>query len=135
MQIKNFYVVKNHAIHDVKTYSFIRYCKRRDGDKAFYLYKSCTRKWMNQGDATRDQSGISILWPDTSISFFNDALTACNSGSSFNNTSAVIRYSLQDGAICLWLVAQFGRASCRTIACHYGQSSVVGVSVKKKKKR
>src|SRR3546814_6477856 len=103
MQIKNFYVVKNHAIHDVKTYSFIRYCKRRDGDKAFYLYKSCTRKWMNQGDETRDQSGISILWPDTSNSFFNDALTECNSGSSFNNTSALIRYSLQDGASFLWL--------------------------------
>jgi len=54
-------------------------------------------------DDTRGHSGISILWPDTENVCFQEALAECNAGESYNNVSAVIRYSLQDGATVLWL--------------------------------
>jgi beta-lactamase superfamily II metal-dependent hydrolase len=103
MPIANFYVVKNQAIKSPETESFMRYCLLRDGDKAFYLHKGCSRKWMNIGDDTRGSAGINILWPDTSNTYFNEALASCEAGQGYNNTSAVIRYSLQDGASFLWL--------------------------------
>ena len=101
--ICNFYVVKNNAIKGDETISFKHYCQLRDGGKAFYISKGCKRKWMNDGDDTRTGAGISILWPDTENAFFVDALADCNSGSSYNNVSAVIRYSLQGGATVMWL--------------------------------
>jgi beta-lactamase superfamily II metal-dependent hydrolase len=58
---------------------------------------------MNQGDQERSSSGINILWPDTSNPHFKAALASCDAGESYNNTSAVIRYSIQDGASFLWL--------------------------------
>jgi beta-lactamase superfamily II metal-dependent hydrolase len=103
MPIQNFYVVKNQAVKDEDTVSFTRYCELRDGRKAFYIYKGCSRKWMNDGDEKRGASGIQILWPNTSNKHFKGALTACNAGESYNNTSAVIRYSLNGGASFMWL--------------------------------
>jgi beta-lactamase superfamily II metal-dependent hydrolase len=103
MPIANFYVVKNQAIKDAETVSFIRYRQLRDGDKAFYIEKDCTRKWMNLGDEARGSSGVSILWPDTENPHFREALSACEVGEGYNNTSAVIRYALEDGASFLWL--------------------------------
>jgi beta-lactamase superfamily II metal-dependent hydrolase len=101
--ISNFYVVKNSAVKDDETVSFKHYCQLRDGDKAYYISQGCRRKWMNAGDDTRGPAGISILWPDTTNAFFIDALAECNSGESYNNLSAVVRYSLQDGATVMWL--------------------------------
>lgn len=101
--ISNFYCVKNQATKDEYTDSFKRYCQLRDGDKAFHIYKGCSRKWMNLSDDTRGSSGISILWPDLENSDFKEALAACDAGESYNNTSAVIRYSLEGGASFLWL--------------------------------
>ncbi|TKB23486.1 hypothetical protein FCL47_22285 [Desulfopila sp. IMCC35006] len=103
MPINNFYVVKNQAIKDEETTSFTRYCQLRDGNKAFYIYKGCSRKWMNITDDDRGSAGIRVLWPDTSNSFFKDALAECNAGESHNNTSAVIQYSIENGASFLWL--------------------------------
>jgi len=103
MPIYNFYVVKNQAIKDNETESFKRYCQLRDGDKAFYIYKGCSRKWMNIGDEERGTAGISVLWPDTNNEHFKEALRACDAGESYNNTSAVIRYSISEGASFLWL--------------------------------
>lgn len=103
ISISNFYVVKNNAIKDEETESFKRYCQLRDGDKAFYISQGCTRKWMNQSDEERGGSGIEILWPNLANSHFQDALAECNAGISYNNTSAVIKYELQDGASLLWL--------------------------------
>ena len=88
---------------DANTASFSRYCELRDSNKAFYIYKNCSRKWMNISDDERGNSGISILWPDTSNTFFQEALAACDAGEGYNNTSAVIRYELEDGASILWL--------------------------------
>lgn len=103
MPIVNFYVVKNQAVKDQNTTSFQRYCKLRDSSKAFYISKGCSRKWMNQGDDVRGSAGISVLWPDLSNSHFQDALASCDAGESYNNTSAVIRYSFEGGASFMWL--------------------------------
>jgi beta-lactamase superfamily II metal-dependent hydrolase len=103
ISILNFYVVKNQAIKDQNTESFTRYCTLRDGDKAFYIFKGCTRKWLNESNDERKAAGIRILWPDTSNAYFKEALASCDAGDSYNNTSAVVRYSLQDGASFLWL--------------------------------
>lgn len=103
MPIRNFYVVKNQAVKDQDTVSFTRYCELRDGDKAFYISKGCSRKWMNLGDDERKTSGIQILWPDLANEDFQEALAACDAGESYNNTSAVIRYSFEGGASFMWL--------------------------------
>jgi beta-lactamase superfamily II metal-dependent hydrolase len=103
MPILNFYAVKNQASKDEDTESFLRYRALRDSAKAFYIYKGCTRKFMNEGDNTTGSSGISILWPDLSNEYFNEALAACNAGESYNNTSAVLRYQMKGGASAMWL--------------------------------
>lgn len=104
MPISNFYVVKNSAKKSEITTSFSHYCKLRDDTtKAYYVYKGCSRKWMNLGDGERATSGINILWPDTSNKYFTEALHECNVGLSYNNLSLVCRYALQDGASFMWL--------------------------------
>jgi beta-lactamase superfamily II metal-dependent hydrolase len=102
--VLNFYVVKNQAVKDEQTESFIRYCKLRDDpDKAFYISKGCQRRWMNLSDDERQTSCINVLWPDTSNLHFKEALAACDAGDAYNNTSAVVRYEVKDGASILWL--------------------------------
>ncbi|MCU0730892.1 MAG: MBL fold metallo-hydrolase [Hyphomonas sp.] len=104
ISVVNFYVVKNQAIKDDETDSFRHYCKLRDDPKkAFYIYKGCSRKWMNLSDEVRQTSGIQILWPDVLNKHFVAALAACDTGESYNNTSAAIRYSIANGASFLWL--------------------------------
>lgn len=103
MPIVNFYVVKNKATKSTETESFKHYCKLRDSDKAFYLYKNCKRKWMNQSDEERGGAGISILWPNLDDENFKKALDECEKGGSPNNISTVIRYSIKDGASFLWI--------------------------------
>lgn len=104
MPIVNFYVVKNQAIKDDETPSFKYYCKLRDdAGKAFYIYKGCSRRWMNLESPERGSSGINVLWPDTNNHDFKAALAACNAGDSHNNVSAVIRFVVQDGASFMWL--------------------------------
>jgi beta-lactamase superfamily II metal-dependent hydrolase len=101
--IVNFYVVKNEATKVDETTSFAHYRSLRDGDKAFYVYKGCKRKWMNETDETRGSSGLEILWPEPSNSDFALELKNAKSGLSPNNTSLVMKYSMQDGGSVLWL--------------------------------
>jgi len=103
MPIQNFYVVKNSATKENMSDSFRRYCRLRDGDKAFYISKGCTRKWLNDSDDARGSAGIHILWPDTSNETFKKALADANNGVAFNNISPVIRYSINGGASFIWL--------------------------------
>jgi beta-lactamase superfamily II metal-dependent hydrolase len=104
MPIANFYVVKNQATKSDETASFKHYCTLRDDpDKAFYVYKGCTRKWMNQSDEVRGASGVNILWPDVNNPDFLDAMAVSNGGGSPNNISAVVRYTLEGGATVMWL--------------------------------
>lgn len=100
--IANFYCVKNSAIKEDETDDFKCYCQLRDSDKAFYIYKDCKRKWMNRSDDERGASGINILWPITSNSYFKDALESAKEGNSPNNISPIISYSLEEGAKVLW---------------------------------
>lgn len=105
MPISNFYVVQNKAIKDVETTSFKHYCKLRDdAEKAYYIQKGCSRRWMNLSNDERDGAGLHVMWPDLQNSDFKAALEACNKGESYNNVSAVIRYVVGDGgASFLWL--------------------------------
>ncbi|WP_315803032.1 hypothetical protein [Bradyrhizobium sp. SZCCHNS3002] len=104
MPIRNFYVVRNKATKEDVTASFQHYCKLRDdGDKAFYISKGCTRRWMNRSDGERGSSGINILWPDTANRYFKDALAEAEAGIAYNNMSAVVRYAAVGGASFLWL--------------------------------
>ena len=104
MPIANFYVVQNRATKSDETQSFKHYCKLRDdSSKAFYVYKGCTRKWMNLTDEVRGSSGVNIAWPDINNPDFKEALRACNEGESPNNISAVVRYALEGGASVMWL--------------------------------
>jgi beta-lactamase superfamily II metal-dependent hydrolase len=108
MPIINFYCVKNEATKKDETTGFIRYCDLRDSNKAFYIFKDCSRKWMNQNGPDENgkeigSSGINILWPNTDNQYFKDALKVAKDGGSPNNISPIITYSITDGAIYQWM--------------------------------
>jgi len=103
IHIVNFYVVPNKVTKEDDTESFQKYCELRDDTKkAFYIYKGCSRKWMNREGDGRGSSGIDILWPDLANERFKQALADAEAGASPNNISAIIRYSLNDGAKVIW---------------------------------
>ena len=105
----NFYVVKNEAIRiGEDTPAFIRYCELRDGESAFYVYKGCKRKWLNQDSDSNDNqnrgnSGIHFLWPDTRDHDFQLALTKTTYGLDTNNISPIFSYSQNDGITAMWM--------------------------------
>lgn len=102
-KILNFYCVKNEANKDDKSDSFEKYCKLRDSDKAFYLHKGCTRKWMNLSGEGRGCAGINILWPVTSSEEYKAALKAAADGGSPNNISPIVRYSIKKSGAFMWM--------------------------------
>ena len=94
--IYNFYCVKNEATKTDDSESFKHYCSLRDDTKkAFYIYKGCSRKWMNQNSEERRCSGINILWPDTENTQFKEQLKIAKDGGNANNISPIIKYSLE----------------------------------------
>lgn len=101
--IVNFYCVENSAIKDDITKDFQHYCMLRDGKSAYYVYKGCSRKWMNVGDDERGSAGINFKWPDTSNSDFKEALSAAAAGTNFNNISPVFTYSVENGVVAMWM--------------------------------
>jgi beta-lactamase superfamily II metal-dependent hydrolase len=103
LNLRNFYCVKNDVIKAVSTVDFDKYCELRDSEKAFYLYKGCSRKWLNMGDEERSGSGLHILWPNTENVFYKQALISAEKGESPNNISIVLKYSLEKGAKVLWM--------------------------------
>jgi len=103
IKILNFYCVKNSATKPEQTDSFDKYCELRDSEKAFLIYKGCTRRWMNLKSEERGQAGINILWPKTDNEDFKAALDAAGGGESANNISAVIKYSVNGGVTALWM--------------------------------
>lgn len=100
--INNFYCVENEATKKDETEDFKEYCSLKDGDKHFYLYEGCARRWMNMKNEERGSSGINILWPKTNNQYFKDALEKAHNGESPNNISPIIKYSLEDGVKILW---------------------------------
>lgn len=106
--INNFYCVKNSVIKSEETDGFKRYKKLRDDDKAFYLEKGCSRKWMNQsgeGDSGEDygSAGIHILWPDVNNDDYKAELENAEDGESPNNISCIVKYSLNGGVTAIWM--------------------------------
>jgi beta-lactamase superfamily II metal-dependent hydrolase len=102
--IANFYCVKNEATKEDETDDFKRYCQLRDSaEKAFYLSKGCSRKWLNQDDDTRGSAGIRVYWPDTANEEFAEALAQAEAGESPNNISPIITYSVKDGVTAMWM--------------------------------
>jgi len=105
--ILNFYCVQNEATKTDSTEDFNRYCELRDSNKAFYLYKGCSRQWMNKNDENDGKnygsSGINIKWPVVNNSDYKNALTNANNGESPNNISPIITYSLSSGVTAMWM--------------------------------
>jgi beta-lactamase superfamily II metal-dependent hydrolase len=104
MKLLNFYCVKNAVIKKDPTSDFKHYCSLRDDSKkAFYIYKGCSRRWMNLSSDERGPAGIDILWPDTKNGDYQAVLEAAERGEKANNTSAIIEYSLNNGITALWM--------------------------------
>ena len=109
INILNFYAVENEAIKDGEEMDgFKRYCKLRDNGKAFFVYKGCSRKWMNRGsdkndDDNRGSSGINFLWPDVDNDDYIEALEKVKKGAGFNNISPIFTYSLNNGITVMWM--------------------------------
>lgn len=99
--IENFYCVENEATKEDESASFKKYKEIRDGDEAFYVYKGCTRKWLNQGDSTRKSAGLHFLWPDIENEDYKNELENAKEGKSPNNISLIVQYNC--GARFLWL--------------------------------
>lgn len=102
MPIINFYCANNSATKSDETESFLHYKSLRDGEKAFYLFKGCSRKWMNIDNDERGSAGINILWPNTDNQYYKDALSKAAKGESANNISVITRYSIKNGASFCW---------------------------------
>lgn len=103
--ILNFYCVDNEASKIDETEDFKRYKELRDsGEKAFYIYRGCSRRWMNQNDKEKDygSSGINILWPIIENEEYKKELDKVKNGESPNNISPIIKYSLNNGVTVLW---------------------------------
>lgn len=103
LSIPNFYVVKNEATKEIETDSFSYYCKLRDSNKAYYVHKGCSRKWMNESDSERGSSGINFLWPNINNDEFKKALIKVKKGEQYNNISPIFTYSLTNGVKIMWM--------------------------------
>lgn len=103
ISIPNFYVVKNNATKEEESDSFNYYCKLRDRKNTFYVYKNCTRKWMNVKDEERGSSGINFEWPDTENFEFKEVLKRVKKGEQPNNLSPIFTYSLNNGVKVMWM--------------------------------
>lgn len=101
--ISNFYCVKNQATKKDESDSFKKYCTLRDSDKAYYVYKGCSRKWMNVSDETRGCAGINFLWPITTNEDFREVLNKAKDGKEYNNISPIFTYSLHNGVKVMWM--------------------------------
>lgn len=105
--IINFYCVKNEATKKDMTDAFQEYCMLRDdADKVFYLYKGCTRRWMNMNSKQDDEiqrghAGINILWPIPDNEYFKEVLQQVKEGGSPNNLSPIIIYRC--GITFMWM--------------------------------
>lgn len=103
MPIVNFYCVENEATKDDETDGFKRYKKLRDSDKAYNVYRGCSRKWMNESGDGRGSAGINFQWPITSNSDFKDELEKAKNGESPNNISPICTYKLEGSAKFIWM--------------------------------
>lgn len=96
--ILNFYCVENKANKQEPSTAFKEYCRLRDDrHKAFYLFKGCARRWLNEDSESMDVeqrrgSDIRILWPEPKNIYYQEALQQAKMGGSPNNISPIIIY-------------------------------------------
>ena len=102
--IVNFYCVANEATKEDESEDFIKYKELRDSEKAFYIYRECSRCWMNRNDEEKKygSSGINILWPIREDENYKSELENVKNGESPNIISPIIKYSLNEGVNVLW---------------------------------
>ena len=103
ISIRNFYCVENKAIKKDESENFDKYCELRDSEKAYYVKKGCSRKWMNRSSDERGSAGINYLWPDVDNEEYKKALKKVEEGTDFNNISPIFTYSLENGARFMWM--------------------------------
>ena len=104
LDLLNFYCVKNEATKTDETDDFNQYCGLRDDTKrAFYLFRGCSRRWINLDSDKRKKAGLHCLWPITDNGDFKEALKMAKEGESPNNISPIVKYSLRAGASILWM--------------------------------
>ena len=103
MPIVNFYCVENEATKKDSTDDFNEYCALRDSKKSFFLFKGCSRKWLNDLNEERGGSGINILWPIIENNDYKKAQENAKGGKKPNNISAILKYCLKNGAKILWM--------------------------------
>lgn len=103
MPINNFYCVNNEATKEDETDGFKRYKELRDGDRVFYVYRNCRRKWMNESSDERGCAGINFEWPMTENSDFKDAIYKAKNDESPNNISPIFSYALENSAKVIWM--------------------------------
>lgn len=102
LPIANFYCVKNGTTKEDPSTDFDKYRALHESDKAFFVYKGCTRKWMNLSDDARDSSGLFVHWPDTSHQEFVWALQDAAEGLSPNNLSPILEYRCTNASF-MWM--------------------------------
>jgi beta-lactamase superfamily II metal-dependent hydrolase len=88
----NFYCINNNAAKEDESDDFKHYCALRDSDKAFYIRRGITRKWMNIQSDERGSAGIRVIWPILDNEHFTEALELAEAGESPNNISSVLTY-------------------------------------------
>lgn len=100
----NFYCVKNNVDKEDKTPSFRRYkLLRSHSERSYYIHRGCQRYWMNKNNEERKSAGINILWPDTNDADFLEQLEKAEQCGEPNNISPIIKYSLNNGVVAIWM--------------------------------
>ena len=108
LDIRNFYCVANKATKNEVTDDFKYYCAFRDNPEVqFFVYRGCSRKWMNANDENDGQnygsSGINFLWPDLNNVDYCEALKLAAQGIAFNNISPIFTYEVDKGVKVIWM--------------------------------
>ena len=102
--INNFYCVKNQIQKKKESPSFKKYCELRDSDRAYYIKRNCSRKWLNERNGERGSSGINILWPNIENKNYKEILKKASEKKDVcNNLSPIFEYSLKDGVKVMWM--------------------------------
>ena len=100
----NFYCVENNVEKEDETPSFKRYkTLRNHSERSYHIYKGCQRRWMNKSSEERGRAGINILWPDTHNAAFLEQLKKAEQCGEPNNISPIIKYSLENGVVAIWM--------------------------------
>jgi hypothetical protein len=98
IDLREFYVVENHATKPADTEDFERYRELHDSTKAFFLERGC----LSESGAGRGGAGIEVLWPVLENPDFQRALIAAEEGASPNNLSTIISYGHEEEVRMLW---------------------------------